>query len=44
MGKPFLITEAKASGILRSAYIIELSSKVIIIELSDPNTSSVRPL
>ena len=41
MGKPFLMNDAKVSGIFRSEYIIELSSKVMIIELSEPRMSQV---
>ena len=43
-GNPFLSTGAYLSGIFTSAKIIELSSKVIIIEFSEPNTFSVIPL
>ena len=44
MGKPFFMNAAKVSGIFKSEYIIELSSKVIIIELSEPRISPVKPL
>ena len=38
------MNDAKVSGIFRSEYIIELSSKVMIIELSEPRMSPVIPL
>ena len=44
MGKSFFMNDEKVSGIFRSEYIIELSSKVIIIELSEPRISPVIPL
>ena len=44
MGKSFFMNVAKVSGIFKSEYIIELSSKVIIIELSEPRMSPVIPL
>ena len=43
-GKSFSMNDAKVSGIFISEYIIELSSRVIIIELSEPRMSSVIPL
>ena len=43
-GNPFFIADANVSGIFKSERIIELSSKVIIIELSEPSVSSDNPL
>ena len=43
-GKSFFINAAKVSGIFISEYIIELSSRVTMIELSELRMSPVIPL